>query len=165
MRRIIVLLLSGLVALGLVAGPGAAAQAQPRDHTHGIHGVVLTTATIVPPAVQVAGQGVVSRMGLVRTTSTQTLSGNPLDPRVGDVITSDDLVIRAADGDLLYADYQATITMAQLPRIAFAGTIPFTGGTGRFAGASGEADTAGGFDFQTMRGSFTVDGAITLPRS
>jgi hypothetical protein len=160
MRRILALV-AVLVAAGLHAAPAAATSVQ----THRISGVVLTTATIAPPVVQVDGRGVVSRLGRVTTTAIQTVTGDPTNPQVGAVIQSDDLVFRAADGDELHATYEATITHVRLPRIAFAGTLTFTGGTDRFTGASGTAVLVGGFDFQTSRGLFALDGKIALPAS
>ena len=164
MRRISALLLSLLVAVGLGATSTAASGTPPDLRTRHLHGRITTSATIAPPAVLVTGRGPVSGMGMTRTTSTQTLSGDPTAPQVGDVITSTDLVMRAADGDELHADYVATVTSVQPPRIAFAGTVTVTGGTGRFAGAAGTLDTVGGFDFATMQGFFTLDGPMTLPR-
>lgn len=161
MKRIPILGVGVIVAI-LLAGPATAAS----NDTYKIHGTVLTTAVIDPalPAIQIDGVGVVSRLGRVQATSTQTVSGNPLAPAVGDVIQSTDLVLRAANGDTLIGTYEAVITEVDLPRIAFDGTVSFSGGTGRFTGASGSVDTTGGFSFVDLRGFYTLDGDVTLPK-
>jgi hypothetical protein len=160
MRRIIALV-AVLVAAGLHAAPATATTVQ----THRISGIVLTTATIAPPVVQVDGHGLVTRLGRVTTTATQTVTGDPTNPQVGAVISSDDLVFRTARGEEVHATYEATVTHVRLPRIAFAGTLAFTGGTGRFSDASGTAGLVGAFDFQTSRGLFALDGKLVLPAS
>ena len=48
--------------------------------------------------------------------------------------------------------------------IAFAGELVVTGGTGRFAGASGTLSTQGGYCFVRNAGFFLLDGTVTIPR-
>jgi len=67
---------------------------------------------------------------------------------------------RAADGDWLYSAYAGTGTAYLLTgRIEFEFTGTFTGGTGRFAGASGTSTIRGAVEGGVAR--FTEKGSIT----
>lgn len=94
-----------------------------------------------------AGGGQVSHLG--RSTQTGTLSlGFPneqgLFPGFGTVTT------RAANGDLLVFDYEGILSPATGEGI---GTFTFTGGTGRFANATGSGTFAAIIDTSIVTGN------------
>lgn len=94
---------------------------------------VLTSAmpTGFGAVLSFAGHGQATHLG--RYTTTETVLYNPLD---GTLVGT--RVIVAANGDQLYADVAGAFTS---PTTAV-GTDTFTGGTGRFADASGQAQFA-----------------------
>lgn len=158
MKRSLLLAVAALT-VGAFAAPAGAVPA-----TQDIAGAVTTTAQFGPSGVTVSGTGGVTPIGRVVTRSTQTVSGNPMAPMVGDTIHSDDLVITAlSNGDRLFGGYTAQITSVAPGSISFAGTMSFTGGTGQFSGATGSGVTTGGFFFTLNRGYFTVDGELAVP--
>ena len=71
----------------------------------------------------------------------------------------------AANGDVLYASSQGTATPTGATTIAFSGTTTITGGTGRFANASGVLNVDGWADNADGTGGFTYDGWITYQAS
>jgi hypothetical protein len=65
------------------------------------------------------------------------------------------------NGDQVFATFEGTGTLPNESGIVcFSGTETFTGGTGRFAGASGSATTEGCASVITNRGSFSTRGSI-----
>ena len=65
----------------------------------------------------------------------------------------------AANGDRLYATVSGTSGGLQDGTLTSSGTVTVTGGTGRFAGASGTADY---FDTAHITGPTTAAGVYTL---
>jgi hypothetical protein len=97
-----------------------------------------------------AGTGHDTHMGLVTCTSDhcfQLLTGTFSDARV---------VITASNGDRVYATYDGVMT----GETTFADSVSITGGTGRFAGATGSVDETGWFDPDT--GYMEVGGVGTI---
>lgn len=70
--------------------------------------------------------------------------------------------VTAANGDLIYS----TFNMTQFVNGDFVlNSFFITGGTGRFANASGEMSGSGWIDRPTLKGYFTFSGLITRPNS
>ena len=69
----------------------------------------------------------------------------------------------AANGDLLYITFHG-VSDGGHPILHFTSYVTFTGGTGRFAGATGTATVQGIFDANTGAGPADWDGMITLVR-
>jgi len=67
----------------------------------------------------------------------------------------------AANGDLLYITFHG-ISDGGHPILHFTSFVTFTGGTGRFEGATGSATVQGIFDANTGAGPADWDGTITL---
>jgi hypothetical protein len=67
----------------------------------------------------------------------------------------------AANGDLLHFTFEGTSTFTPPFTLAFTSYSVFTGGTGRFDGASGEAVVTGSLDVRTVSGSGEWDGTIS----
>jgi hypothetical protein len=76
-------------------------------------------------------------------------------------------VFTGAAGDTVTIAYSAIpVGPGPVPEttISWAGPTTITGGTGRFAGASGDAWIVGGYCFVADRGFFSLDGTIMLPK-
>ncbi|MCJ7782152.1 MAG: hypothetical protein MUQ27_15165, partial [Acidimicrobiia bacterium] len=71
------------------------------------------------------------------------------------------LVITSANGDQLYGTYDGVLTSGT----TFVEDMIITGGTGRFAGASGVVAEAGWFDLATGYMEVTGDGWISYDAS
>ena len=102
-----------------------------------------------------SGSGVVSHLGRVtwRTEHCFQLFAGTF----GDA----ELVIAAANGDQLFGTYDGIMT----GETSFAETMIVTGGTGRFAGASGEIEESGWFDPDSGYMEITGDGFINYDAS
>ena len=119
-----------LVVLGVGASP-AAAEERP------FHGRVTATwddvfyGLFAPPATFVGG-GPVTHMG--KTTQTGTLTLDPVPDDDGNFPGYGSVTITAANGDTLSFDYEGLLDPITGEGW---GTFTFTGGTGRFAHATG----------------------------
>ena len=116
--------------------------------------------------VRVTGTCHATHLGLDRFESSHTVTVLPetFDPAtmtVGIRVENGVGVHEAANGDLLFSAYEGTgRASVGLPvRIEFAFDGVFTGGTGRFAGASGETRIEGVLENGIAR--FTEEGTIT----
>ena len=94
--------------------------------------------------------------------------GPPDGPPASGQIQVQDATITAANGDTLtftgdpvaFATFEPEgIGPGPLP-IGFAGTLEITGGTGRFASATGSADFEGMFCFRVNGGMYTLSGRL-----
>lgn len=152
------LALLGVVSLALIT---TAAPAGAAPSVYRLQGTINTTVVFNPTGpLMILGSGVVAPLGSVTAVSHQTVSGNPLAPAVGDVISSTDLRITTVAGDSIHGGYTMYITRTSPTAIAFTGWVHFSGGTGRFAGATGGARSIGGYSFPTNTGFYTLDGAV-----
>ena len=70
-----------------------------------------------------------------------------------------EISLTAANGDILHASTAGTNT-PNGSGVAFQATMTLTGGTGRFANATGQATVVGSANFRTNTASFVVDGVI-----
>lgn len=75
-------------------------------------------------------------------------------------IASNTTVYTAANGDQLFVSWTGT-ALSSGPDNTFSGPETITGGTGRFAGASGSTWVSGTASFATMSGQFTSVGTIS----
>jgi hypothetical protein len=78
----------------------------------------------------------------------------------GPVITNS-TTYTAANGDQLFVTFSGTGTLPVSGVVSFSGTETVTGGTGRFAGASGSLDRAGTVSILTQTGEFETSGTVT----
>jgi hypothetical protein len=154
-----VFLLSSVGYLVLAAGLSPAAEKQPRP----FHGSVTAVwddifdGLIAPPA-NFEGGGPVTHMG--NTTQAGTLYLGPPDenlvfPGYGSV------TIVAANGDTVTFDYEGELDGVTGEGV---GTFTFTGGTGRFAGATGQGTFDALIDLSVPTDqpmTVTLDGTIS----
>ena len=71
-----------------------------------------------------------------------------------------DVTLTMANGDVLRALGAGTNAVTAPGRVHFVATIKFTGGTGRFAGATGEARAEGDSDLIGRKATFSMDGTV-----
>jgi hypothetical protein len=79
-------------------------------------------------------------------------------------ITKGEAIFTAANGDQLFARHSGRVTGSP-PVLAFEIDYTVTGGTGRFAGASGSIRATGHRDTRTGGGSASLVGVISSPGS
>lgn len=180
--RMLAALGAAVAALVAMAAPHATAASSP---TFRIHGALVTTMDTAAspnplnPLIVTSGThpSTVSGLGRVGLHQRQVVQPDPASPPFGHqtyfgtIVSdpSDPVYLQSASGDRLYftfeADYQsfaADTGPAPWP-IAFSGTMTFTGGTGRFAGAGGTATFTGRYCFLRNGGVYTFDGTVSLP--
>ena len=75
-----------------------------------------------------------------------------------------EITLTAANGDVLRAATVGT-NAPNGSGVAFQAVMTFTGGTGRFANATGQATVVGSANFQTNTASFELDGTIAYGNS
>lgn len=75
-------------------------------------------------------------------------------------ISSNTTTYTAANGDQLFASWTGT-SVNNGPAVTFSGPEVYTGGTGRFAGASGSSFINGTASFITNTGQFTMSGTLS----
>jgi hypothetical protein len=106
-------------------------------------------AQVLAFAVAANGAGYSSKLGALSFALQKTASGAP-------VIFQGCAAFRSPDGDALYANYAGTSSAG-----AGSGTLTFTGGTGRFEGATGSATWTG--IFVGLYPTLTTFGGGTIP--
>lgn len=117
----------------------------------------------IQPA-EVIGPGVVRQLdvGFCRLTHlgrTHVVSDKVINFATGTQTT--EVTLTAANGDVLLASGAGTNQMVAPGRVVFRVELDFTGGTGRFAGASGEAVSEGEADVVNAAARLTMSGSIT----
>jgi hypothetical protein len=162
------LLALSLAACGSAPPTGAvpALPAHARSHAPvPIRGECETTFTPPPlpvPAVfsQVdTGTCHLSHLGQVAVRSEQVIN------RVGGT-QSGERILTAANGDVLRAVHTGTSRPTGPGQVSFAATLTFTGGTGRFAGATGQARAEGTANLITGASTMRiVEGEISYAAS
>jgi hypothetical protein len=93
-----------------------------------------------------------ARSGVSRITATLTATGP--------VITSS-TTYTAANGDQLFTTFSGTGTLPVNGIVSYSGTETVTGGTGRFAGATGSFLRAGTVTIATSTGQFETSGTLS----
>jgi len=81
--------------------------------------------------------------------------------RAGGVLDDGRGAFIAANGDVLQLTFEGTSTFVPPFTLSFTSFATFTGGSGRFAGASGEAVVTGTLDVRTGAGDGRWDGTIS----
>ena len=151
-------LLAGALVTAALAGPVAAGGHVP------FKGELAGTATVTPlnppvVAVRIEATGTATHLGRFTLVAPHTVNQATLTA-VGTYL------ITAANGDTITADLAGTATMVSPPNvIAISETATVTGGTGRFADASGSIQVTRIFDRATGVTTGTLDGWISSPGS
>jgi hypothetical protein len=151
-------LVAGALVVAALAGPVAASNQVP------FRGSLDGTATTTPlggpmVTVEIHATGTATQLGRFTLLAPHTVNQATLTA-VGTYL------ITAANGDTITADLAGTAQMVAPPNvIAISETATVTGGTGRFAGASGSIQVTRMFDRSTGVTTGTLDGWISNPGS
>lgn len=113
-----------------------------------------------PPVIRQVDDGICQLSHLGRT-SAHTVQDIDI---VAGTQQSLEITFTAANGDILRAATVGTNT-PNGSGVSFQATMTFSGGTGRFANATGQATVSGAANFQTNTAWFEVDGEITYGNS
>jgi hypothetical protein len=119
-------------------------------------GVFSATESVAGPLHNLTGEGIATHLGGFTITS----SFNVAPPPVGAIGTA---TWTASDGDQLLASTAGTAVIA-FPAATITETHTITGGTGRFANASGTLIVERLLDLQSLASTATVTGSLTLDR-
>lgn len=146
------------------AAPRYSRAEAPADRSRPIQGRCQSTFSAPPvpptPVFQQTDIGVcqISHLGKTRVVSVLTinfLAGTQTGQRI----------FTAANGDRLYASNVGTSALIGPARIGFSATLTFTGGTGRFENASGQATATGEANLATRTTSSSFIGSIAYDAS
>jgi hypothetical protein len=125
-------------------------------------GTIQGTQTITPLAppfifVEFTGSGNATQLGRFSLTIPHTVN-QPAGTGVGSY------AFIAANGDILTADFLGTASLIEPGLVAIVETAVITGGTGRFAGATGTFRVERTFSFITSVSVGSFEGTITLAK-
>lgn len=146
-----------LICIGLLtAAVALAADAAAGDHVP-LKGHDTFSAAVVGGSGSIVetsdrGSGTVTHMGSFTMVASETVDLAAM------TVTNGRFTLTAANGDTVNGTYSGTI-LPGLVGYLVAG--PITGGTGRFAGATGEIVFDGTFDPATFTGSDVISGTIS----
>jgi len=152
---------AGLIALALllsIAGPVSAGDRIP------FKGTLAGTAVVTPlnppmVAVRIDATGTATHLGTFTLVAPHVVNQATL-------VGVGTYLITAANGDVITADLAGTAVMVEPPYvIAITETATVTGGTGRFAGATGSIQVERVFNRATGVTTGTLDGWISLAGS
>ena len=154
-------LLFALFLLLSIALPAVKAQS-----VEPLRATILISETIqtigAPPCFlqgNISGTGVAARIGKVTLASTDCI--NPLDPTFTIFsFASDNVALSLANGDQIFARYFGTFTIEDSTGV-ITGGYEITGGTGRYAGATGAGTVQGVEDMTTGKGQIQLIGTIS----
>ena len=149
---------AAVLALGLSASPVDAGQDRPYS------GRCSTVVTPISESqMQIAGECQLTHLGAAKADTLQTVM--PMGPPMMGMLMLhivNDTTYRAANGDLLTMKFtgHGHLDLAT-GQVHFMGVESFTGGTGRFAAASGMASVEGTASVVTNVGQFVSKGRIS----
>jgi hypothetical protein len=101
-----------------------------------------------------SGTGLASHMGLISLTGDEIETFDKLPPTLATrVFFTGTVTWTSSNGDIVYVKYQGSAPIGA----GFTGSFQITGGTGRFAGATGDGQTWGTVEFNllTQTGTYT----------
>jgi hypothetical protein len=115
-----------------------------------------------PPCVllgDISGTGTATQLGKVRLHAVDCI--NPIDPTfTAFTFASRELVLTAANGDQIFATSMGTLTFTGQAGL-ITGSFEITGGTGRFANATGLGSLEGAEDRVSGQGHVELTGTIS----
>ena len=147
-----------VVSVLVFAGPAAAKEQVPFRGR--LEGIVATVTPLTPPfvAVTLEGEGHATQLGHFDVSSSIVA-----DESNGTAVGTYEFT--AANGDTLTADYTESFTPTDVPGVfSDVITATITGGTGRFAGATGSFVSDRVADHVTGIVSDSFEGTISTPR-
>ncbi|MFW5950839.1 MAG: hypothetical protein ACOCVZ_01845 [Gemmatimonadota bacterium] len=130
------------------------------DPSDGFCEVQIPGGPLVPIPVLLLGKGTVSHLGR-STTEIRHLECD-FDHERGVITVGGPFETMAANGDTVYGEWEGYLNLFGEDAGTFINTAEFTGGTGRFSGASGDVDIRGWKDLSdpAAAGWFEATGTI-----
>lgn len=131
-------------------------------HTRDLRGRCATTFTFTSPPgpaqqLHIDGNCVYAPIGRLTLSSEHTVVFNP----DGSSTMTNTSTYTAPNGDQIFATFLGTGDAPDAAgNVCFEGTETYTGGTGRFTGATGSADISGCASLPTQTGFFVAEGTI-----
>ena len=159
MKKIVLSIVSALLLLIVLAGTVFAAPLVERQllFKGSMQAVETHVVTFPTFSLDANGSGNATQLGLF----TMSFQGEVFIPTLSGTVTS---TLVAADGSSLYADGVGQGTVTYNPDfVSIVETYIITGGTGRFAGASGSFTVERRIQRSTGISSGTINGTIVLP--
>ena len=153
------LALTSLVVLGGVSPAAHAAESRPFVADFAGQAVFVPTSTPGVLAGTGSGAGRATHLGRFTISVDEMLD---VTSPTGEVVLQGQAVVVAANGDELHWSYAATGTPSgDSGDVVLTGTFTFSGGSGRFADATGQGSFEGVGNGVTGRASFSYTGTIS----
>jgi hypothetical protein len=105
--------------------------------------------------IQIQGTGTATHLGRLTTVQSHCVTPPSFD------FTNGQFTLTAANGDQLFGTYEGEFLPLDPPLAAIDGELTFTGGTGRFVGATGTGDASGVQNLATGDATVVLEGTIS----
>jgi hypothetical protein len=105
--------------------------------------------------IQIQGTGTATHLGSLTTVQSHCVAPPSFD------FTNGEFTLTAANGDQLSGTYEGEFLLLDPPLAAIDGEFTFTGGTGRFIGATGGGDASGIQNLATGDATVVLEGRIS----
>jgi hypothetical protein len=105
--------------------------------------------------IQITGTGTSTHLGKFTTVQSHCAAPPSLDFTLGE------FTLTAANGDQVFGTYEGEFLPLEPPLAAIDGALTFTGGTGRFEGATGGGDASGVQNLATGEATVVLDATIS----
>jgi hypothetical protein len=160
-RHLLVVMLVTIATIGIGVNSASAADTQVPFHASYSGTAAFTSATTA----LFTGTGVASHLGRSTNVNHITVSG-PATSCPGGFANINVETLTAANGDTLVLTGDHDVGCPTVPGVVHGtGDWIVTGGTGQFAGATGQGTFVGGADFNKGTFSFQLSGTISAPGS
>ena len=161
-KRLVVCLLAAIASVLALCGVAPAAHAAAaRPFVADLAGRAVFSPTSTPGVFAGTGSGAgrATHLGQFTISVEETLD---VTSPTGSVVLQGEAVVVAANGDELHWSYEATGTPpSESGDVVLTGTFTVTGGSGRFAEATGQGSFEGVGNAVTGRASFSYTGTIS----
>jgi hypothetical protein len=164
-RHTLAVMLTTIATIGIGVNSASAADTQVPFHASYSGTAAFTPATTSSPATALfRGTGIASHLGHSTNANHITVLSDPVTSCPEGFANVNVETLTAANGDTLELTGPHDVGCPTRPGVVHGtGDWTVTGGTGRFAGATGQGTFVGGADFNTGRFSFQLTGTISAP--
>ena len=136
-------------------------------HKRNFSGQLKVWSDPIPPGselfLEVEGNGILTHMGKSSLSMKKTIRTYRYPDPPGPWEAVAELVLTTANGDELYFSYDfCTIDRSNSPDFTFIANCTITGGTGRYADASGNIDYFETFSWAEAKGILQLTGSVTF---
>jgi hypothetical protein len=138
-----------------VVGRSSAARLVPFKGTFSAIGTAAPGDRCPALTVHIEGTGTATHLGSLTTVQSHCVEPPSL------AFTNGEFTLTAANGDQLFGTYEGEFLPLEPPVFTLDGRFTFTGGTGRFDGATGGGDASGTQDLATGAATVVLEGSIS----